>query len=70
MAWLNWSSEQGAWILRIWNEKKEAWIVRQTWYTVPDFRDDADEDSALVSDDILVRLGELIKDGIEVKITL
>ena len=66
-AWINWSREQEAWVLRLWID--DEWAFSKSW-SVRNYGEDGDGTEVdFVRDNILCEIAHLQDLGYEVKVT-
>lgn len=68
-AWINWSSEQGAWVLRLWID--EEWQFSKSWHVKHEGEDEVCGDPIdFVRDTIICEIAHLQELGYEVTVTV
>lgn len=66
-AWLNWSREQEAWVLRLWID--EEWTFSKSWSVRNYGEDEEGTEIDFVRDSVLCEIAHLQDLGYEVKVT-
>lgn len=69
MAWINWSREKQAWVLRLWID--EQWAFSKSWEVMKIGEDELTGDSIdYVRDSVICEIAHLQDLGYEVKVTI